>query len=158
MGRFLFRASRLFAIVGGILLCGFGLTTVVSIILVQLAGIPFVGEVEVASFGMVLTVYLFMPYCQMVGGHVIVDVFTVKAPPRVRAILDGISVLVFGAFWVLLAWRMAVGMEEMYSRHQTTAALKLAYWWTYPVALACFALLVPICLHTAWRKFTDRIA
>ena len=156
VGRLLLYISRLLAILGGILLCGLGLTTVVTIVLVQLLGIAFVGEVEVVSFGMVLTVYLFLPYCQMVGGHVIVDIFTVKAPPRLRAVFDGLSSLVFGAFWIILMWRMAIGMGEMITRQQTTAVLKLAYWWTFPVALSCFTLLVPICIYTAWRRFSER--
>jgi TRAP-type C4-dicarboxylate transport system permease small subunit len=156
IGKLLLYISRFLAIAGGILLCGLGLTTVITIILIQFLGIAFVGEFEVVSFGMVLTVYLFMPYCQMVGGNVIVDVFTIKAPPRLRAIFDALSSLVFAAFWILLMWRMAIGMSEMMTRQQTTAALKLEYWWTFPVALSCFSLLIPICIYTTWKKISER--
>lgn len=156
VGRLLLRWTRALAVCGGVLLCLLGLTTVTMIVMVQIIGVPFVGEVELISFGLVLTVYLFLPYCQMVRGHVIVDVFTARLPARLQVALDALWSVLFAGLWLLLIWRMAVGMDEMIVREQTTAALDIAYWWSFPLALGCFALLVPVCLYTAWRQIGGR--
>lgn len=140
------------AVAGGLVLVVLGLGVVYSIISLKGFGVAFRGEVEMVEFGMVISVYLFLPYCQMIDGHVMVDVFTVRAPPRVKAILDALAMLLFTGVAGLLAWRMSVGGFEMYERGQTTAVVKLPYWWTFPLAVACFAFLVMVCVYGIWRK------
>jgi len=155
VGRLLFSLSRWMAIIGGLVLVTFGLGVVYSIISLKGFDVAFRGEVEMVEFGMVISVYLFLPYCQMVDGHVMVDVFTTRAPPRVKAILDAVAILMLGGVAGLLAWRMSVGGFEMYERGQTTAVVKLAYWWTFPVAVFCFAVLIAVCLYCLRRKLKE---
>ena len=155
VGRLLFTLTRWMAIAGGLVLVGFGLTVVYSIIALQVFSVAVRGEVELVEFGMVITVYLFLPYYQMVGGHVMVDVFTTRAPARVKAVLDAVAIVLFTGIAGLLAWRMSVGGVEMYERGQNTAVIKLAYWWAFPVAVVCFAILVAVCLYCLWRKLKE---
>ena len=56
---------------------------------------------------MAVAIFSFLPYCQMVRGNVIVDVFTTRASPRTRALLDSIGNLLFTAIAALLTWRAA---------------------------------------------------
>jgi TRAP-type C4-dicarboxylate transport system permease small subunit len=87
-----------------------------------------------------------------VGGNVIVDVFTTRASPRTRALLDGIGNLLFTAIAALLTWRAALGGLEIRSYHETTMVLQVPVWWGYVPAVACLAFLTVVCAYTVWRS------
>ncbi len=132
-----------------------GLTTIYSIIALQILNSSFPGDVEVISYSLVISVFLFLPYSQVVRGHVTVDFFTMGASPRVRALLDAFGALVFAVLAATIAWRMTIGGIEMFERKQTTALLNIPYWWSFPLAVFCLALLAAVSVYTAWRSLQD---
>lgn len=155
MGRFLFAVSRWLAVAGGLVLVANGLTTIYSIVALQILNSSFPGDVEVISYSLVISVFLFLPYSQAVRGHVNVDFFTMRASPRVKALLDAFGALLFAVLAAVIAWRMTIGGIEMFDRKQTTALLNIPYWWSFPVAVFCLSLLATVSLYTAWRSFRD---
>ena len=153
IGRALFAVCRAFAVIGGAVLTVMIAVTLYDVIAFNVFGRSFAGAFELAAYGMVVAVFMFLPYGQMVRAHVIVDVFTSRAPRRLKATLDAVAALLFAAFAALLAWRMGLGGIDMFDNGQTTALLKISYWWSFPLAVVCLALMCAACLYTAWRDF-----
>ncbi len=121
MGRFLFAVSRWLAVAGGLVLVASGLITIYSIVALNLLNSSFPGDVELISYSLVLSVFLFLPYSQVVRGHVNVDFFTMRASPRTKALMDVFGALIFAVLAGIIAWRMTIGGIEMFDRGQTTA-------------------------------------
>jgi TRAP-type C4-dicarboxylate transport system permease small subunit len=104
---------------------------------------------------MAVAIFAFLPYCQIVRGNVIVDLFTNKASPRTKALLDGIGNLLFTAIAALLTWRVAVGGLEIRSYRETTMVLQVPVWWGYVPAVAFLAFLTIVCAYTVWRSVLE---
>jgi len=154
-GRALFAAARIFAIAGGVLLVACALLTTASIITNALFNHQIRGEFDLVSFGTSWAVYLFLPYCQLTRGNVVVDFFFSGAGPRLRCLLDGIGSLLYFAVALLLIWRMGVGGIEIFESGQSSAVLKVPYWLSFPVALTCLGLLALGTLHSTCRGFRE---
>src|SRR3546814_9295454 len=82
------RFCRALAIAGGLVLLAASALTVVSVLGRYFLNAPIQGDIEIGGFLMAAGIALFLPECQLRKGNVIVDVFTVAAPPRVQAWLD----------------------------------------------------------------------
>ena len=109
VGRALYRAATGIALLGGLVLFALTLLTVISVVGRAAFSAPIPGDFELVELGMAVAIFSFLPYCQIVRGNVIVDLFTSKASPRTRALLDGIGNLLFTAIAAVLTWRVAVG-------------------------------------------------
>ena len=106
VGVVLRRLSVALAVIGGLLLAGGAVLTVVSVTGRYLFSTPISGDVELVELAAGAAVSAFLPYCQVRGGHVIVDFFTgfLSAPTRAR--LDALQALVFAFCAGLVAWQM----------------------------------------------------
>ena len=76
------RLSRLLAFVGGLLLVAMTLMATYSIAMRTLFDEPLLGDVELVQMGCGIAIVFFLPLCQLRRGNVIVDVFTLRASPR----------------------------------------------------------------------------
>lgn len=151
VGAVLRRLSVGLAVFGGILLSAGALMTVVSVTGRYLFASPIAGDVELVELGAGAAVAAFLPYCQLRGGHVIVDFFTGGLPPGRRARLDGLNALVFAFCAGLVAWRMALGGIDTFLTNDETMVLGVPTWISYAVMVPAFALLCLVCLHGAAR-------
>jgi TRAP-type C4-dicarboxylate transport system permease small subunit len=152
MGRALYRTATGVAVVGGLVLFALTLLTVISVVGRVAFSAPIPGDFELVELGMAVAIFAFLPYCQIVRGNVIVDVFTTRASPRTRAVLDGVGNLLFTAIAALLTWRAAIGGLEIRSYHETTMVLQVPVWWGYVPAVAILAFLTIVCAYTVWRS------
>jgi TRAP-type C4-dicarboxylate transport system permease small subunit len=152
MGRALYRTATGVAVVGGFVLFALTLLTVISVVGRVAFSAPIPGDFELVELGMAVAIFAFLPYCQIVRGNVIVDVFTTRASPRTRAVLDGVGNLLFTAIAALLTWRAAIGGLEIRSYHETTMVLEVPVWWGYVPAVAILAFLTIVCAYTVWRS------
>lgn len=150
------RAARACALGGGILMCLMAALVVVSIVGRELLRRPIPGDFEIVAFGMAVTAFLCLPYCQLTRGNLVVDFFLSGAPPRFRAILDGISAVLFGALALVIGWRMAAGLLDAITYRDISMILGLPYWWAYPFAVFSFFLLAATCLVTTLRDWGGR--
>ncbi|MFM8546570.1 MAG: TRAP transporter small permease, partial [Betaproteobacteria bacterium] len=105
----LVRLPRLSAVVAGMLLVAITGLTVASVAGRSLAGAAINGDFELAAFAAGAAVALFMPWCQVRRGNIIVDFFTVKATDRARDSMDRFGALMLAAVMALLTWRSALG-------------------------------------------------
>jgi TRAP-type C4-dicarboxylate transport system permease small subunit len=155
LGRALHRLSAAFALFGGLVLVAIMLLSVASIAGRTALRRPIPGDFELVQVGCAVAVFAFLPWCQLRGGNIIVDFFTVRAPPLVRAGLDAVNALLLGAIFALIAWRMTFAAVELHSYNESTMVLRLPVWIGFvPAVLSC-ALLAVVSAYTAWRRLRE---
>lgn len=157
-GRVLWRVSRYCAMAGGFMLAISAALTTLSITLNALFKAPIHGEYELVGFGTSLALYLFLPYCQMVRGNVVVDFFLSGASPRLREGFDALGALLYFLISALLAWRMSVGGLELFDQRQATAVLHIPYWWSFPIILPCLMLLTAVTIYSVVTSIRRAVA
>jgi TRAP-type C4-dicarboxylate transport system permease small subunit len=152
------RLTEAWALLGGLLLLAIALMTSYSAGAGWLVGKPLPGDVELVEMLTAVSVFMFLPYCQIAGANVTADIFTARAGPRTVAILELVAALVALAFSLLLLWRMYLGLLDYRQYVETTTILKIPIWVAYPPALLSLALLaaaalvsVRAALRRAWR-------
>ena len=155
LGRALQRAATGVALLGGLVLFALTLLTVISVVGRVAFSAPIPGDFELVELGMAVAIFSFLPYCQIVRGNVIVDLFTTRARPRTRALLDGIGNLLYTAIAALLTWRGALGGLEIRSYHETTMVLQVPVWWGFVPAVVFLAFLTVVCAYTVWRSVEE---
>lgn len=92
---------------------------------------PIYGDYEFIVAGMAFTVFCFIGWCQITGGHATVDVFTTGLGDRTRRWLQMVIEIVFAAVLVLIAVQLYVGMSSYMRRGSTTFMLQYPLWWNY---------------------------
>lgn len=135
------RLVEAWALLGGLLLFVIALMTSWSAAAGWLFGRPLPGDVELVEMLTAISVFMFLPYCQLTGANVTADLFTARASPRVVAWLTLIGAVVALAFSLLLLWRMTEGFFDYRKYVETTTILKIPIWAAYLPALASLALL-----------------
>jgi TRAP-type C4-dicarboxylate transport system permease small subunit len=116
---------------------------------------PIPGDFELVEVGMAVAIFSFLPYCQIVRGNVIVDLFTAKASPRTQALLDAAGNLIYTGIAALLTWRGALGGLEVRGYGETTMVLRVPVWLGYVPAVLCLAFLTLVCAYTVWRSLRE---
>lgn len=145
------RLCRWLAILGGVVLALAGAVTVVSVFGRYLFNDAIAGDSEIVSNLTAVAVSLFLPWCQLAKGNVIVDVFTEHASTAVKAALDAFGSVLLLAIAAVLAWRLAAGGFGLAAAHDETMVLRLPTWWAFLVVAPAFALLAIASAITTWR-------
>ena len=156
MLNFLRITAQLFALVAGLCASAVAFLTVASIVGRSFFSSPIQGDIELTQFGIALCISLCLPWCQLHGGNIIVDFFTVRAARRTQRLLDGIGAVLLSAMMALLAWRTAVGAQSVMESNETSMILGLPMWVVYAVLAPGFALTLLIALYQAWHHLRNR--
>lgn len=106
--------AKLCAIAAGLLLTAVTLMTCGSLIGRNLGGMTIVGDFELSGAAAGAAVALFMPWCQIERGNIIVDFFTVRTSEATRQRLDRFGAMLLGVAMALLAWRTTLGALSSY--------------------------------------------
>jgi TRAP-type C4-dicarboxylate transport system permease small subunit len=138
---FLRRVIEGWALLGGLLLLAIALMTSYSAAASWLFGRPLPGDVELVEMLTAISVFMFLPYCQLSGANVTADIFTARASRSTVATLELLAAIVALGFSMLLLWRMYEGLLDYRKYVETTTILKIPIWVAYPWALASLALL-----------------
>lgn len=152
VGRALHTACRSVGVCGGMVLVALILLTVTSIVLRELTGRPIPGDFELVEIGCAIAMFAFLPYCQLVGGNVMVEFVTARAPAPLRSLLDTLSNLAYTAIAALLTWRLALGGRDIFNYSETTMVLGVPVWWAFVPIVPSVALLAATCAYTTWRS------
>ena len=156
VGRALYALSRLFAIGGGLVLVALTVMSLVSIAGRALFSAPLPGDYELVQVGSAIAVAAFLPLTQMRGGHVIVDFFTARSRPAVRAGLDTLGAALVAMCAAAFAWRLAVGALSLAEANDQTTILGIPTWIPVAIMVPCFALFAAAGAYTAWRHWARR--
>ncbi len=137
LGRGLTKAAEWLAVAGGLALIGAMLVTIASVIGARF-GTPLLGDNEIVELLVGIAIACFMPYCHQRGANVIVDFFTMKAPLRLRSLLDAIMNVAFALIIMVLTWRLLEGSYDQWARQRVSMFLQIPQWWGFAAAsLAC---------------------
>jgi TRAP-type C4-dicarboxylate transport system permease small subunit len=134
---FLEQATGVLAIAGGMLSLGVAVLVNVSIGLRWQGSQPLPGDFEFVQMATAVSVFSFLPYCQLQRSNISVDTFTSWLPARANAVIDALWDFVYAAMMALLAWCLLNGASDMYRNGTTTMVLGLVVW---PAVAACMAL------------------
>ena len=156
--RVLERLARLCAILAGVLLTVITLMTCASLLGRNTVGLTLVGDFELTGVAAGAAIALFMPWCQIRRGNIIVDFFTAKASERTNERLDRFGALLLGAAMALLAWRSALGGLNAYANHSGTMMIGFPEWIVYTAMVPPLALTAVIALVQAVRGFDTEVA
>lgn len=146
MRRALSAAATAFALLGGLIVALVAAGTVVSVAGRWAFATPVPGDVELVQLGTASALALFLPYCQLHGSHLIVDIFTVRSGAVLHRWLDAFAHVVAAAVLALLAVRAAWGIESLRAASETSMVLGVPLWLAYAPMVPSLALAALIAL------------
>ena len=158
MQGFMEKLSRVFAVLGGIVLTvlivmvclsilGRSLNSVLNGDLLQsvIPGIadvflatgvgPINGDYELVQAGMAFAIFSFLPLCHLNGAHASVDIFTQKLPLRANSFLRMVIEIIFAAILIIIAYQLFLGMLSKQGSGQTSFLLEFPIWWAYALSV-----------------------
>ncbi len=145
---------RGWALLGGLTTAGLAVLTAASAVSNVLFRAPFSADYELVKNFIGVAVFMFLPYCQLTGSNVTVDIFTEHMSERRKAAMAGFSSLFAIAFSALLLRQMTLGMLSYMRYPEVTPVLQLPLWTAFPPMLLSLALLLLASIVTAvdaWR-------
>ncbi len=147
-------AARMCAIAAGLLLTVITLITYASLLGRNTLGITVAGDFELTGVAAGAAIALFMPYCQIRRGNIIVDFFTAKLQPSSHAVLDRFGALLLALVFALVAWRTTLGGMNSFTTNSETQILGFPEWVAYAAMVPPFVLTSMIGLHQAVFGFS----
>ena len=151
--RLLESLAKLCAIAAGLLLTAITLMTCVSLVGRNLLGRTISGDFELVGAAAGGAIALFLPWCQVQRGNIIVDFVTARASGRTQAWLDRVGALLFALMLALIAWRTVVGGISAWRSHSGTMMIGFPEWIIYTVMTPPLVLCVVIGAVQAARGF-----
>jgi TRAP-type C4-dicarboxylate transport system permease small subunit len=144
------------AIVAGLLLIFITLMTCISIIGRDLIGKTIVGDFELSGAAAGAAIALFMPWCQIKRGNIMVDFFTTKASAPAQDAMERLGAVLLGCVMALMAWRTTLGGLNSFRTHSETQILGFPEWIVYAAMVPPLALTVLIALHQGFFGFAEQ--
>ncbi len=148
--------ARLCAVLAGALLTAITLMTCASLIGRNTTGWTVVGDFELTGAAAGAAIALFMPWCQLQRGHVMVDFFTVKATRATRDRLDRFGALLLSGVMGLMTWRSTLGGVNAWRSNAGSMIVGFPEWVVYAAMVPPLALTAVIALVQAVRGFGTR--
>ena len=141
------------AVIAGVLLIVITLMTCISLIGRNTTGWSIVGAFELSGFAAGAAIALFMPWCQVRRGNIIVDFFTAHLMPAKQDVLDRIGALMLAAALGLMAWRTTIGGLNAWKSQSSSMIMGVPEWIVYVGMVPPLVLTAVIALVQAVRGF-----
>jgi TRAP-type C4-dicarboxylate transport system permease small subunit len=132
--------ARVCAVLAGVLLTLITLMTCASLIGRNTIGTTLVGDFELTGVATGAAIALFMPWCQVRHGNIIVDFFTAKASARTNALLDRFGCILLAGVFALLAWRTTHGALSAWANHTESQIIGFPEWVVHATMVPPFIL------------------
>ena len=123
--------ARLCAVLAGVLLTVITLMTCASLIGRNTTGWTIVGDFELSASAVGAAIALFMPWCQLRRGHIMVDFFTARASVATQRRLDRFGALLLAAVMALMTWRTTLGGLSAWNSQAGSMMLGFPDWIVY---------------------------
>lgn len=150
--------ARLCAVLAGVLLTGITVMTCVSLIGRNTTGWTIVGDFELSGAAAGAAIALFLPWCQLRRGNLIVDFTTSRASPATQERFDRFGALLLGTVMGLMTWRTAVGGLSAWNSQAGSMMLGFPEWVVYAAMVPALALTTLIALVQAVQGFGKGVA
>ena len=154
--RLLEKLAKLCAVLAGVLLTVITLITCVSLLGRNTIGWTIVGAFELSASAAGAAIALFMPWCQVRRGNIIVDFFTARASLATRQGLDRFGALLLALAMGLMTWRTSIGGVNAWVSQSGSMMMGFPEWIVYVGMVPPLALTTLIALVQAVRGFEDR--
>jgi TRAP-type C4-dicarboxylate transport system permease small subunit len=102
---------------------------------------PIIWAVDTVGFMAVLALACAMPYTQVEGGHVGVDLLVLKMSPRGQAIIDSITASVSTVLFGVISWQMWRYASELASKGEVSMTVQIPKSPFIYAVSACFGIL-----------------
>lgn len=145
--------AKFCAVLAGVLMTVITLMTCVSLIGRNTTGWTIVGDIELTASAAGAAIALFLPWCQLRRGNIMVDFFTARASESTQQLLDRFGALLVAAVMALMCWRSAIGGLSAWSSHAGSMMLGFPDWIVYAMMVPPFALCAVIALVQSLRGF-----
>ncbi len=132
--------AKLCAVLAGVLLTVITLMTCVSLIGRNTTGWTIVGDFELSGSAAGAAIALFLPWCQVRRGNIMVDFFTAKASEATQGKLDRLGALFLALAMALMTWRTAVGGLNAWTSKAGSMMLGFPEWIVYACMVPPFIL------------------
>lgn len=123
--------ARWFCYIGGTIMTVLALMSVYSVAIRAAGFKPVQGDFELVQIGCAVAVALFLPWCQLKGGNIIVDFFTTRASETTQSRLDAFGALLIGLTMLLIGWRTGVGAMAVKANNESSMLMGVPIWWAY---------------------------
>lgn len=147
---------RFWALLGGAITLALSLMTALSALSNIVFARPFSPDHELVKHFIAIAIFMFLPYCQLTGSNVTVDIFTEGMSERGKSAMVAFSSLFALAFSLLMLRQMYLGFFSYLRFPEVTPVLRLPLWTAFPPILASLALLAAAALITlldGWQGF-----
>ncbi len=149
----LHRGAQVCAVLAGMLLTVITLMTCVSLIGRNTSGWTIVGDFELSGSAAGAAIALFMPWCQIRRGNIMVDFFTAKASVATQEKLDRFGALLLALAMGLMTWRTGIGASSAWRNQSGSMMLGFPEWVVYVFMVPALGLTALIALAQALRGF-----
>ena len=147
--------AKICAILAGLVMVGITLLTCASVIGRSLLGSAINGDFELVGFAAGAGIALFLPWCQVKRGNIIVDFFTTGASEAARARMDRLGALLLAAVMALMSWRSVLGGLNAWTTQSGSMMLGFPEWVVYAFMVPPMTLTEVIALHQALFGFAQ---
>lgn len=147
---------RYWALLGGAITLLLSIMTAFSALSNLFFGKPFAADHELVKHFIAIAIFMFLPYCQLTGSNVTVDIFTEGMSERAKSAMVAFSSLFALVFSALLLRQMYLGLFSYMRFPESTPVLKLPLWTAFPPILFSLGLLLVAALITlveGWQGF-----
>jgi TRAP-type C4-dicarboxylate transport system permease small subunit len=151
--RLLESLAKLCAILAGVLLVVITLMTCISLIGRNTTGWSIVGAFELSGSAAGAAIALFLPWCQVRRGNIIVDFFTAGASAATQERLDRFGAFLLALAMGLMTWRTSVGGLNAWTSQAGSMIMGFPEWAVYVGMVPPLALTTLIALVQALRGF-----
>jgi len=142
LARILARIILYWALFGGFIISGLAVMTAASAASNLVFDKPFAFDYELVQHFGGIAIFTFLPYCQLVGANVTVDIFTESMSDAKKAAMSAFSSFFAVAFSILLFRQMSYGFVSYVKYPEVTPILNLPLWTAFPFILVSLALLL----------------
>ncbi len=128
------------AILAGVVLTLITLITVIAVMGREVLGKTISGDFELVGVAAGAAIALFLPWCQVKRGNIVVDFFTTGASERAIQYMNRFGSLLMALMAGVFAWRSTLGGLNAYSTHSGTMMLDFPEWIVYATMVPPLAL------------------
>lgn len=116
---------------------------------------PINGDYELVEAGMAFAIFSFLPICHLHGAHASVDIFTQKLPLRANRFLRMVIEIIFAAILIIIAYQLFLGMLSKQGSGQTSFLLRFPVWWAYALSVVGAVVAAAVGIYIACMRVLE---
>ena len=147
--------AKFCAVLAGLVMVGITLLTCASVLGRNLFSQAINGDFEMVGLAAGAAIALFLPWCQIRKGNIIVDFFTTNTSEATQNFLDRFGAFLLAGVMTLMAWRSVLGGLNAYNTNSGSMMLGFPEWIVYALMVPPMALTALIALHQTVYGFSD---